>query len=61
MSLAMFLLYYFLSFGLHPLSVFLKSLKNPKTLKITVFQRMDLPSFPGKKGGETPTLLDPVD
>jgi hypothetical protein len=38
--------YYFLCFGLHPLSVemFLKSLKK------IMFQRVDLPSSSGKKG-----------
>jgi hypothetical protein len=32
-----------------------------KGLKITTFRRMDLPSSSGKKKGQTPTLLDPVD
>jgi hypothetical protein len=48
----MVLYYYFLSFGLHLSSVFLKSLKNLKTLKITTFRMMDLSSFSGKKKKE---------
>jgi hypothetical protein len=47
--------------GLYPSSAFKKSLKKLKTLKITSFQRMDLPLSSGKRGGETPNLLDPVD
>jgi hypothetical protein len=37
-------------------------LKNLKTLKITVFRRMDFPLSSGKEGeGGTPTVLDTVD
>jgi hypothetical protein len=55
MSLTMVLYYYFLCFGLYH-QHFLRSLINLKTLKITTFRRVDLPSSSGLERTNLPLL-----